>query len=110
VDFEMGIGDEIHHSMKSLDHPFIHSAYNHFQESFFHIPVFVPCPLCKYRYSGLEVAKGRMLHHALEVVVDFIASSIYCCYAPTDEMVVEEAFMKLVVDIGGEALEYITVG
>ena len=51
-----------------------------------------------------------MLHHALEAAVDFIASSICCCCAPTDEMVVEEAFMKLVVDIGGEALEYIAVG
>ena len=87
----MGIGDEIHHSMKSLDHPFIHSAYNHFQESFFHILVFVPYPLRKYWYSGLEVVKGRVLCHALEVAVDFIAFSICCCYAPTDEMVFEEA-------------------
>ncbi len=51
-----------------------------------------------------------MLRHALEVAVDFIASSICYCCAPTDKMVVEEAFMKLVVDIGGEALEYIAVG
>jgi len=106
----MGIGDEIHHSTKSLDHLFVHSACDHSQESFFHIPVFVPCPLHKYQYSGLEVAKGRMLRHALEAAVDFITSSICCCCAPTDEMVIEEAFMKLVVDIGGEALEYITVG
>jgi len=56
------------------------------------------------------VAKGRMLCHALEVAVDFIAFFICYCYAPTDEMVFEEAFIKLVVDIGGEALEYITVG
>src|SRR5258708_26105462 len=103
----MGIGDEIQHSVKSLDHLFIHSACDHSQESFFHIPVFVPCPLRKYRYSGLEVAKGRMLYHALEVAVDFLPSSFCCCYASTHYKGCGKAFFMLVGGILGGDMGYI---
>ncbi len=56
------------------------------------------------------MAKGWVSCHAFEAMVDFIASSIYCLHAPADEMVFEETFMKLVVYIRGETLEYVSVG
>jgi len=56
------------------------------------------------------VAKGWVPRHAFEAAVNFITSSVYRLRAPADDMIFEDAFMKLVVDIGGEALEYIGVG
>jgi hypothetical protein len=56
------------------------------------------------------MAKVWVSCHAFEVMVDFVASSIYCLCAPSDEMVIKETFMKLVVYIGGETLEYVSVG
>ena len=56
------------------------------------------------------MVKGWVSCHAFEVMVNFIAFSVYCLHALADEMVFEETFMKLVVYIGGETLEYVSVG
>jgi len=53
--------------------------------------------------------KGRVPWQTFDVVVDFITSSICCFCAPADKMIVENPFVKLVVDIGGKALEYVSV-
>jgi len=55
------------------------------------------------------VVKGRVPRQTFDAAVDFIASSICRFCAPADKMIIENPFVKLVVDIGGEALEYVGV-
>jgi len=50
-----------------------------------------------------------MACYAFEAMVNFFTSALYCFCVPGDEMVFEDPFMKLVVNIGGEALEDITL-
>ena len=53
--------------------------------------------------------KGWVLWHAFEAVIHFITSSIYNLYAPVDHMIFENAFVKLMVDIWGEALKNVAI-
>jgi len=72
--------------------------------------VLVAYPLCNQRYSFLEVAKGRVLTYAFEAAINFIASSVCHFCAPGNDVVFEQPLIKLVVDVGGETLEYVGVG
>jgi hypothetical protein len=110
VELKTGVRDKVHNSTSGSNHLSVCSACNHPQEDLFHIFVFIPGPLRNQRYSFLEVAKGRVPCHALEAAIDFITSFVYCCCASTDEMILEDSFMELVMNIGGETLEYIGMG
>ena len=96
--------------MDKSNHSFIHSTCDDSQEDFFHVFVFVPSPLYNQQDPLLKVAKGWVLGHTFEPAINFVTSSVChsCCLA--DEVVFEDPLMKLVVDIEGEAFEYVGVG
>ena len=50
-----------------------------------------------------------MLCHILESPVNFFITAIYCLSIPADDVIFKDAFMELVVNIGGEALKYVSM-
>jgi hypothetical protein len=53
------------------------------------------------------MTKYRMLRHTLEPPVDFFIAAVCRPSTPADDVIFKDTFMELVVDIGGEALEYV---
>ncbi len=55
------------------------------------------------------MVKRRVSQQTFDAAVDFITFFFCCFYVLADKMIIKNPFVKLVVDIRGETLEYVSV-
>lgn len=100
--------DEVEQSARGMYDTFIICTTGEdSDENLFHLLILCTGPLFDVRDSLREVAKRRVIGEGHEAAVQFSRS--HELHTPRDEMVLEDSFVKLMKDVGGDGRKDVAV-
>jgi len=102
VSLKVSIVYEIEDSTSCLDDFRVGCIGDHTKKDLLHILVLVPSPLGNEGYPFLEMTKAWVPGHCLETSVNFTFPTDECFGDPLDQVILEDALVELMEDIGGE--------
>ena len=101
---------EIKDSAGCLHNLWVSGVGNHTEKHLLHVLMLVSSPLGDEGYAFLEMTKTWVPGHCLETPVDFTFTAKDGFGDPLDQMILEDAFVELVKDVGSEGGEDVTEG
>jgi len=102
VGFEVGVVDEVEDSASCLYNFWVSCIGDDTEEHLLHVLVLIPSPLRNERYPFLEMTKAWVSGHCSKTSIDFVFPTSECFGDPLDQVVLEDALVELMKDIGGE--------